>query len=613
MDPLATFKYQNLHDTDAIRLLELQPALGIVTKIECNIISTTLKACREDFVQHYTALSYVWGDASIREMILVDALELEITVSLATALRHMRDPTRSRLVWADAICINQSDIEEKGQQVARMGEIYQAAQHTIIFLGEATSESDDVMDLLREERTQRGYTNPMNWNPIPWSSIFGRSWFDRVWVFQELMLSRDPWIQCGSKRVRWHQLFRTAQRIRLPKSAPDFRASVVYMGKERERISEERWKLLLHCGHSENSGKQKKVSLETFEETCFDMLDTRRGLGVLDPRDMLYAHQSCLEIGFRVDDGVELLKVDYKKTCTEVYLDKAKYFLFASSGTICSRLKILSYADMHNTSQKFQYLPTWCPDWTTKQKPTGYERLRKASTESSRIVCCDLWHKICKEIGPGPMMCLTASSLLSCVGMRLGTIIKLSEVLTSKHSAVDDSYFWPQSPRSPQSTGNLVRQVERKISIRPKTNTNNENSFGKNYKRLYDRWESVLGPVLAGSDSIRNTVNSHIRYPELLSRITTECDSDFMRHHMERGLGMRPWDYATSALQHLYNLQGTGYMNWKVLFHRRFALLDCGYMALVPDSAREGDVLCRFVEDMTLCYLLRPRRNLSRT
>ena len=36
-------------------------------------------------------------------------------------------------------------------------------------------------------------------------------WFTRVWVFQELLLSRDPWLQCGSQRIRWgelHNLFR---------------------------------------------------------------------------------------------------------------------------------------------------------------------------------------------------------------------------------------------------------------------------------------------------------------------------------------------------------------------------------------------------------------------
>jgi hypothetical protein len=36
--------------------------------------------------------------------------------------------------------------------------------------------------------------------------LLGRPWFNRVWVFQELVLSRDPWVQCGGVRVRWTDL-----------------------------------------------------------------------------------------------------------------------------------------------------------------------------------------------------------------------------------------------------------------------------------------------------------------------------------------------------------------------------------------------------------------------
>ena len=48
----------------------------------------------------------------------------------------MRLPHKSRVVWIDAICINQTDIEERSQQVEMMGLIYSKAVRNLIWLGE---------------------------------------------------------------------------------------------------------------------------------------------------------------------------------------------------------------------------------------------------------------------------------------------------------------------------------------------------------------------------------------------------------------------------------------------------------------------------------------------
>ncbi len=199
MDSVVSYEYQPLVESDAIRLLELQPSRDLDAQVECSLISTTLSACDEDLVQHYTALSYVWGDANVEKKILVEGNAFSITTNLDTALRNMRDAKRKRFVWADAICINQSDVTEKNQQVTQMGKIYQDARHTIIFLGESTPDSHLVMEALRGKRSLDEYSAS-----LPWASVFSRPWFTRVWVFQELVLSRDPWVQCGRISVRWH-------------------------------------------------------------------------------------------------------------------------------------------------------------------------------------------------------------------------------------------------------------------------------------------------------------------------------------------------------------------------------------------------------------------------
>jgi hypothetical protein len=90
----------------------------------------------------------MWGDEKGKRTVVVDGKSLEITATLDSALRHVRDLQRVLRVWADGICINQLDTGEKGVQLGLMGSIYELARHTIIFLGEATKGSEAVIEVL---------------------------------------------------------------------------------------------------------------------------------------------------------------------------------------------------------------------------------------------------------------------------------------------------------------------------------------------------------------------------------------------------------------------------------------------------------------------------------
>jgi hypothetical protein len=71
----------------------------------------------------YTALSYVWGEATPTRTIWIDGCPVEVTENLFTALQRLgmaisRDYTAEpRAVWIDAICINQADEDEKRKQI----------------------------------------------------------------------------------------------------------------------------------------------------------------------------------------------------------------------------------------------------------------------------------------------------------------------------------------------------------------------------------------------------------------------------------------------------------------------------------------------------------------
>ena len=84
----------------------------------------------------YEALSYVWGDPNVTRPISCGSTQLNVTVNLFAALLAVRSCSYPRLLWVDAICIDQKNIKERDQQVRIMGDIYSQAKQVLIWLGE---------------------------------------------------------------------------------------------------------------------------------------------------------------------------------------------------------------------------------------------------------------------------------------------------------------------------------------------------------------------------------------------------------------------------------------------------------------------------------------------
>lgn len=139
------YQYTPLAEDDSIRIIELQPSRDKAAMVRCELVHTALCQAQEDIIDHYTALSYVWDDANDRATIEVGGKTIEVTKSLWTALLHLRDERRVLNLWADGICINQSDYYEKAQQVQQMGKIYESPHHTDIFLGECDAASENTV------------------------------------------------------------------------------------------------------------------------------------------------------------------------------------------------------------------------------------------------------------------------------------------------------------------------------------------------------------------------------------------------------------------------------------------------------------------------------------
>ncbi|KAH0538177.1 hypothetical protein FGG08_005235, partial [Glutinoglossum americanum] len=99
--------------TDSLRILHVLPGTGSQT-IQCK-----LESARFVDNPNYSALSYTWGDPKPTKIIAVNGAKMEVTENLWNALHDLRHPDEPRLLWVDAICIDQRNTTEKNQQYAK--------------------------------------------------------------------------------------------------------------------------------------------------------------------------------------------------------------------------------------------------------------------------------------------------------------------------------------------------------------------------------------------------------------------------------------------------------------------------------------------------------------
>jgi hypothetical protein len=109
---------------------------GSDAAINYTLFHTSLREARS-----FIALSYCWGDHTLKHQLAVNGRMMYVTESLATALINIQSGEEDILLWADAICINQKDAIEKTTQVQLMRDIYRTASQVIIWLGQSTPDT----------------------------------------------------------------------------------------------------------------------------------------------------------------------------------------------------------------------------------------------------------------------------------------------------------------------------------------------------------------------------------------------------------------------------------------------------------------------------------------
>ncbi|KAL2679272.1 hypothetical protein Neosp_010039 [[Neocosmospora] mangrovei] len=190
------------------------------TPIKCRLLTFKL-----DEAPPYKALSYTWGSPDPTGTIWVDGHGIPVGQNLFTALQRLYEDSSIEYLWADALCINQSDDDEKSHQVPLMSQIYSRAKTVLIWLGEEISSTEKAFSFMQTSLSyalklmdgmEADYQN--GGSTIPWMNAYmpekieslnndsnkramkelcENPYWNRVWVLQEFAHASRCYLICG--------------------------------------------------------------------------------------------------------------------------------------------------------------------------------------------------------------------------------------------------------------------------------------------------------------------------------------------------------------------------------------------------------------------------------
>ncbi|KAH7267942.1 heterokaryon incompatibility protein-domain-containing protein [Fusarium solani] len=391
--------YTKLRNDRQIRLMTLNAGQA-GDSISCSLRRVNLSKSLK-----FEALSYEWKQAHGLTSITCNGTPRPVTHNLALALRALRLSSSPRVLWVDAVCINQEDPEEKAKQIPLMREIYASATSVLTWLGpdfpgakEAfdilpylslvgierhstgkpdTEKIEDIMAASLTERPKHGsiiqtqgdfmfFTHDRDsvmWRTIrrhpeldddvlfrfhdrkAWNAIdqlFCNTYFERSWIIQEVAVAEMVYVLCGSYILPW-DIFRMAYEGR----------SKLLFQRFRSPLADE-FPSLVPCV------RDARLRYPNSDETrCQDLATVLTSFSYskqMDPRDMVYAALGLITLQSPCADIVP----DYSKSTEDVFYE-------ASCQIIRSRKDLCLWSCKTLMSRRsMPSLPSWVPEWTMK-------------------------------------------------------------------------------------------------------------------------------------------------------------------------------------------------------------------------------------------------------
>ncbi|KAH6699847.1 heterokaryon incompatibility protein-domain-containing protein [Leptodontidium sp. MPI-SDFR-AT-0119] len=495
------FRYKPLVNLSTdIRLVTLQPALSDEDQIRCELEATDITNAK------YDALSYAWGDVTIKSPILLCGLPFLVTINLERALRSFRklsnDFAHKRVLWIDAICIDQGNDVERSYQVQRMGSIYKSADSVLVWLGDYYEPEDDsvefdagtwgfdclspgnlettkgcfklVEDLFSKldlitSPVLHSRTSTPTLDASCWAYLYTlskRSWFKRLWVIQEIALAKRGIICCGRAHTSWEALAGAARMISTQLVSP--KGSVGDL-RFLEELAYSTLDILV-------------VALLDVDRTnLFSILVATSERSAMDARDRLYAIKSLLS-----EDGADI-EVNYSKSPEAVYKSWSLKRI-ERTRSLDVLLLCINYCRDSDAAK----LPSWVPDLRNlciSSADGKFFLLANGIRPGENPPYASGGHSLCDKAivvdgeFPNPIERLDGSdSVLFLKGMHIDTVDKR----LSPKRGFDRNFL---SNHLPPIATLLEEQVSQHFGIRPLHNTKIYDAFVGSLFKGY-KWHS---------------------------------------------------------------------------------------------------------------------------
>lgn len=420
---LVPYQYDSIKGTSEIRVLSILPAAQHSERLKCTLSIHSLNSNIK-----FEAISYTWGQTDrTRTLCVNDSFGITVTPNCEDVLRSIRAPDRPREVWIDAVCISelshvtfagaaklttdedQDSIAERTAQVSIMGDIYAAAHHTLVYLGQprrARAPAIRIFARLSALRTPAFHRGPRakaklipshqtRWifdGSEAWESLLAYEYFRRAWTLQEILLSRRLVVGLGNEFVTWERFTWLAgcDRQDLPNvagllrnlfnsetsrssSARVYRSSSPRRTSHRSKLDEADKDDTLTASHLKNRPVLPNVDRPTEPASqppgrpaiaywrLPDILERTVSYKCTDPRDKLYSILSLF-----AQPVPELLRPNYSKTKTQMMTDLAWFMIDYDLPLALSKA---------SEGRQDPRMPSWVADWSIAAKAGTMNRV----------------------------------------------------------------------------------------------------------------------------------------------------------------------------------------------------------------------------------------------
>ena len=376
----SSYPYKPLPSNRSFRLLVLQGSDTELTESGEDSKDSPLRGAilhtHFDDGPSYECLSYTWGSTLASHGIWLDGQKIRIGANVETALRALRPAHGSRTLWVDTICINQTDPQERGQQVNIMYGIFAGASKVCAYLGPEADGSARIPDLIRvydgsKKPEEEALRRRAEWKPPQpfghrhgdcdcpvsgdaiWDALkhlLRRPWFSRVWIVQEALAAKRFEMICGQWSISGRDFFAGIASMLSVGHPPFFfdvgpkyteaRGDIPF---QKESLSSLTEIVLEWTEKDQDRGRSKRPLM--------NLLHMFRRCAASDKRDQVYALLNLCQEGKGLG-----IQPDYTLSVAEVYYEVAKKLILRgfAGPLLCSA----------RAPEATLPLPSWVPDWS---------------------------------------------------------------------------------------------------------------------------------------------------------------------------------------------------------------------------------------------------------